>query len=133
MSSPIPNSRLRRVASRLFPSGKDTSDRRWLVVSAIALALLLLHHHHAHSQVVSSNPGEYTILATGNGIINNTVKSETKAERNTALMQNAMAGEFTKMKRWEKEYNSYLKTASGYASALKAAVYRGFNSRLLSR
>ena len=103
MSSPIPNSRLSRVASRLFPLGKDTSDRRWLVVSAIALALLLLHHHHAHSQVVSSNPGEYTILATGNGIINNTVKSETKAERNTALMQNAMAGEFTKMKQWEKE------------------------------
>ena len=113
MSLRIRNNLLRRVTSRLFPSGKDTSNRRWLVVSAIAFVLLLLCHHHAHAQIVSSNPGEYTILATGNGIINNTVKSETKAERNTALMQNAMAGEFTKMKQWEKEYNSYLKMASG--------------------
>jgi hypothetical protein len=92
-------------------------------VSAVALVLLLLCRHHAHAQIVSTNPGEYTILATGNGIINNTVKSETKAERNTALMQNAMAGEFTKMKQWEKEYNSYLKMADGYASALKAATH----------
>jgi len=77
----------------------------------------------AYSQVASTNPGEYTILAAGNTLINKTVKSETKAERETALMQNAMAGEFTKMKKWEREYNSYLKTATGYASALKAATH----------
>jgi hypothetical protein len=34
-----------------------------------------------------------------------------------------MAAEFTKMKQWEQDYNSYLKTASGYASALKAATH----------
>ena len=34
-----------------------------------------------------------------------------------------MAGEFTKMKQWEKDYNSYLKTATNYASALKAATH----------
>lgn len=79
--------------------------------------------NEAYGQIVTSNPGEYTILATGNELINKTVKSENKAERNTALMQNAMAGEFTKMKQWEKDYNSYLKTASGYASALKAATH----------
>ena len=123
MSLRIPNNFLRRVSSRLFPSGKYESERKWLVVSVIAFILLLLCHHHAHAQIVTSNPGEYTILATGNGIINKTVKSETKAERNTALMQNAMAGEFTKMKQWEKEYNSYLKMANGYASALKAATH----------
>ena len=34
-----------------------------------------------------------------------------------------MAAEFTTMKGWEKKYNSYLKTANGYASALKAATH----------
>jgi hypothetical protein len=38
-------------------------------------------------------------------------------------MQNAMAGEFTKMAEWERQYNSYLKMANGYASAIKAATH----------
>lgn len=112
---------IRKLTKRLFPFGKDNAIGRWLVVSVIAFVLLLITSNRSYGQVVSSNPGEYTILATGNALINETVKSETKAERNTALMQNAMAGEFTKMKQWEKDYNSYLKTATNYASALKAA------------
>lgn len=114
---------IRKLAKRLFPFGKDNAIEKWLVVSAIAFVLLLITSNRSYGQVVSSNPGEYTILATGNALINETVKSETKAERNTALMQNAMAGEFTKMKQWEKDYNSYLKTATNYASALKAATH----------
>lgn len=78
---------------------------------------------HCHAQLATSNPGEYTILAAGNELINGTVKSEITAERNTVALQNAMAGEFTKMKQWEADYNSYLKTAEGYASALKAATH----------
>lgn len=117
------NSAIHNIESYLFPSGKNNSTRKWLVVSVIAFILLLVTSSRSYGQVVSSNPGEYTILATGNGIINNTVKSETKAQRNTAMMQNAMAGEFTKMKQWEKDYNSYLKTANNYASALKAATH----------
>lgn len=114
---------IRKLTKRLFPFGKDNAIGKWLVVSAIAFVLLLITSSRSFGQVVSSNPGEYTILATGNALINETVKSETKAERNTALMQNAMAGEFTKMKQWEKDYNSYLKTATNYASALKAATH----------
>lgn len=114
---------IRKLTKRLFPFGKDNAIGRWLVVSVIAFVLLLITSNRSYGQVVSSNPGEYTILATGNALINETVKSETKAERNTALMQNAMAGEFTKMKQWEKDYNSYLKTATNYASALKAATH----------
>lgn len=105
----------------LLPYCSDT--KKWLLVSLIAFALLLITNSKANAQIVSTNPGEYTILATGNAIINKTVKSETKAERETALMQNTMAGEFTKMKQWEKDYNSYLKTAENYASALKAATH----------
>ncbi len=114
---------IRKLTMRLFPFGKDNAIGKWLVVSAIAFVLLLITSSRSYGQVVISNPGEYTILATGNALINETVKSETKAERNTALIQNAMAGEFTKMKQWEKDYNSYLKTATNYASALKAATH----------
>lgn len=105
----------------LPPYCSDT--KKWLLVSLIAFVLLLITSSKSNAQIVSTNPGEYTILATGNAIINKTVKSETKAERETALMQNAMAGEFTKMKQWEKDYNSYLKTAENYASALKSATH----------
>ena len=114
MNLPIPNR---------SPFNSNGFDKRWLTVSLMAFVLFLACCSRGYAQIVSANPGEYTILAAGNELINSTVKSETKAERETALMQNAMAGEFTQMKKWEAEYNSYLKTASGYASALKAATH----------
>ena len=101
----------------------DKFDKRWLIISALALALLVAYSIGSKAQVVTTNPGEYTILATGNELINNTVKSETKAQRSTALFQSTIAAEFTKIKQWEADYNSYLKTAEGYASALKAATH----------
>jgi hypothetical protein len=93
------------------------------IAVAFVFSLMLTVSNTAYAQIVTTNPGEYTILATGNELINQTVKSENKAERNTAVFQNTMAAEFTEMKQWEKDYNSYLKTASGYASALKAATH----------
>ena len=113
----------RKLENRLFPFGKDDANGKWLIVSVVALILLLITSSRTYGQVVTSNPGEYTILATGNNLINGTVKSEAQAQRNTALAQNVMAGEFTKMKQWEKDYNSYLKTVTNYASALKAATH----------
>lgn len=91
--------------------------------SALAFVISLTCSNHCYAQLATSNPGEYTILAAGNELINATVKNEIKAERNTVALQNAMAGEFNKMKKWEADYNSYLKTAEGYASALKAATH----------
>ncbi len=123
MNLRIRNREILNLEKRLFPSGNNNSIGKWLIVSVIAFILLLITSSRSYGQIASSNPGEYTILATGNGLINSTVKSETKAQRNTALMQNAMAGEFVKMKQWEKDYNSYLKTATNYASALKAATH----------
>lgn len=121
-----------RIYDRLFkksdkpnmiPSWNNASVKQWMVVSLMALILWVVSCQRGYSQIVTANPGEYTILATGNALINNTVKSETKAERETAELQNAMAGEFTKMAEWERQYNSYLKTATGYASAIKAATH----------
>lgn len=93
------------------------------IAVAFVISMMLTVCNTTQAQIVTTNPGEYTILATGNELINQTVKSENKAERNTAVFQNTMAAEFTEMKQWEKDYNSYLKTASGYASALKAATH----------
>lgn len=123
MNLRIQDKAIHKLKSRLFPFGKDNAVGKWLIVSVIAFILLLITSSRSYGQVVSSNPGEYTILAAGNTLINGTVKSETKAQRNTALVQNAMAGEFAKMMHWEKDYNSYLKTATNYASALKAATH----------
>ena len=65
--------------STLPPLG-DSSVKRWLLVSLMSLILLVVSCQRGYCQIVTSNPGEYTILATGNALINNTVKSETKAE-----------------------------------------------------
>ena len=96
--------------------------RLWLI-AILALLMLLLFAVRGQAQVVTANPGEHTLLAAGNALINETVGKEAEAQRGTAVLQNTMAAEFTMMKGWEKKYNSYLKTANGYASALKVATH----------
>ena len=66
---------------------------------------------------------EWMALAEGNEAINGEIEKEIKGQTKTALLQNTIAAEFTKIHEWEKKYNSYLKTASGYASSLKACTY----------
>ncbi|MEL4865046.1 hypothetical protein AAEU38_13245 [Bacteroides thetaiotaomicron] len=105
------------------PDKLKAYDYRWIGISLIALLLLIASIQKGYCQsLVTSNPGEYTVLAAGNILINETVKKETSAQRETAALQTAMSGEFTKIKQWEQKYNSYLKTAEGYASTLKAAT-----------
>lgn len=72
--------------------------------------------------IVSSNPLEYVALAEGNDLINGQIKHQIEDQQKTALLQNTIAAEFTQIHKWEKEYNSYLKTVSGYASTLKACT-----------
>ena len=86
------------------------------------MAFLLLSHGMAHAQLASSNPLEYAALAEGNALINAQVKDEIDNQQKTALLQNTIAAEFTMIQKWEKKYNSYLKTVDGYASTLKACT-----------
>ena len=86
------------------------------------LVLALCLPLKSHAQLASSNPGEYAAVIAGNETINDAVKNQTKDMSKTAACQSAMSAEFTMMHSWEKKYNSYLKTASGYASSLKAAT-----------
>ena len=77
----------------------------------------------AKAQIVTTNPLEYVALAEGNELILGKVKDQMDGQKKTALLQNTIAAEFKQMLQWEKKYNSYLKTASGFASSLKACTH----------
>lgn len=77
---------------------------------------------NAHAQLTQSNPLQYVEIETGSKNINEKVNSQTKAQEKTGLLQATISGEFTKIKQWEGKYNSYLKTARGYADAIKAGT-----------
>ena len=76
----------------------------------------------ARAQYILTNPGEYVALAEGNNLINSEIKDETEKQMKTTMLQKTISAEFTKIKQWEKQYSSYLQTAEGYASSLKAAT-----------
>ena len=97
-------------------------DKRWFVVSLLAILYMFVLSTRASAQIASSNPLEYAALAEGNELINAQIKSEIDNQQKTALFQNTIAAEFTQIRKWEKKYNSYLKTVDGYASTLKACT-----------
>ena len=85
------------------------------IISLVIFAVCMMPHW-AKAQITASNPLEWMALAEGNEVIND---GQTK----TAMLQNSIAAEFNRIHKWEKQYNSYLKTASGYASSLKACTH----------
>ncbi len=78
---------------------------------------------HVKAQLTASNPLEWMALAEGNELINGEIEKQIKGQTQTALLQNTIAAEFNQIHKWEKKYNSYLKTVSGYASSLKACTH----------
>lgn len=55
-------------------------DYRWISISLVALLLWILCSQRGYCQALATtNPGEYTVLAAGNILINETVKKETTA------------------------------------------------------
>lgn len=95
---------------------------RIISLTVLALSVCLLPQA-AKAQVAASNPLEWTALAEGNDLINKQVEKQIKGQTQTALLQNTIAAEFNRIHKWEKLYNSYLKTVSGYASSLKACTH----------
>lgn len=88
----------------------------------LTVLIAVLASLQARAQLVVSNPLEWLALAEGNEAINGQVKDQTDAQTRTAALQNTIAAEFTKIHEWEKKYSSYLQTASGFASSLKASA-----------
>jgi hypothetical protein len=86
------------------------------------MTLGAMYCSQANAQVIEANPLEWAALAEGNDAINTEIEKQIKDQTETALLQSTIAAEFTKIREWEGKYNSYLKTAEGYASSLKAAT-----------
>ncbi|EIY66526.1 hypothetical protein INE74_02162 [Bacteroides ovatus CL03T12C18] len=95
---------------------------RIINLSLIAILVSLLPQT-AEAQIAASNPLEWVALAEGNEAINSQIEKQIKGQTQTALLQNTIAAEFNHIHEWERQYNSYLKTASGYASSLKACTH----------
>ena len=93
-------------------------------IIAVLVALLAgLLPQAAKAQITASNPLEWMALAEGNEVINDQIEKQINGQTKTAMLQNSIAAEFNRIHKWEKQYNSYLKTASGYASSLKACTH----------
>ena len=88
----------------------------------VSMFFCLVAFIETQAQVTSVNPLEWTALAEGNEAINHEVQSQIDGKTQTAMLQNTIAAEFDQIHRWQMKYNSYLKTASGYASTLKAST-----------
>ena len=115
-------SRTDNISSEAKTSKGIAYDSRWMIISVIVLTLFLFCLE-GRAQLVSSNPMEYVALAEGNELINSQIKNQIEDQQKTALLQNTIAAEFTQIRQWERKYNSYLKTVSGYASTLKACSH----------
>ncbi len=97
--------------------------RSRIISICLAAVLALLLPQLAQAQIAASNPLEWVALAEGNELINSQIDKQIKGQTQTAVLQNSIAAEFNRIHQWEKEYNGYLKTASGYASSLKACTH----------
>jgi hypothetical protein len=84
--------------------------------------LCLMADMEAKAQLVVSNPLEWMALAEGNEMINDEIQGQISNQTKTAVLQNTIAAEFTKIHEWEQKYSAYLQTASGFASSLKASA-----------
>lgn len=94
-----------------------------IISLSLAVVLISLLPQWTKAQVASSNPLEWAALVEGNELINGQIEKQIKGQTKTALLQNSIAAEFNRIHKWEKQYNSYLKTANGYASSLKACTH----------
>ena len=92
------------------------------IISLVIFAVCMMPHW-AKAQITASNPLEWMALAVGNEVINDQIEKQINGQTKTAMLQNSIAAEFNRIHKWEKQYNSYLKTASGYASSLKACTH----------
>ena len=89
-----------------------------MMTVAVLMAVPVL----THAQAAESNPAQVVAIGEGQKLVNDQISSQTNGMQKTAVRQGAIATEFTIMKGWESKYNSYLKTARGFAEALQAGT-----------
>ena len=89
-----------------------------MVISLLAIGFSAKSYSQGAS---SSNPLEYAAIQKGEADINSHITTQTRDMGELAAVQGTMVGEATLMKKWEKQYNSYLTTTKGYAEKIAAA------------
>lgn len=99
---------------------------RLRIVKMLLMAGFMVYAGGLFAQVYQ-NPLEWIALGEGNEAINKKISSQIRGQTETAVLQNTIAAQFKKIHEWERKYSDYTKTASGYASSLKAAscIYDG--------
>lgn len=68
----------------------------------------------------TSNPGEYLAIMEGENLINGKISSQNKSREKEAGIQSELSYSTTKIRTWEQQYNSYLKTTEGYVNGIVA-------------
>lgn len=84
--------------------------------------LLITTFLTAAGQPSQTNPLHVVTIEEGTAKVNNSVSKQNKLMDSLVVTKGIIATEFIKMNEWERKYNSYLKTARGYAEQLKAGT-----------
>lgn len=84
--------------------------------------IILLASSGTMGQTVEMNGTQIAAYESEGNMVNKAVSKQTSRMTETALLQSAIGTEYAYIKQWEGKYNSYLKTATGYAEALKGAT-----------
>lgn len=98
---------------------KSLTDKRFLLIALISFFTAFLPNTAA-GQLSQSNPLHVLNITEGTAKVNEATSKQNKMMDSLIVTKGIIIKEFTKMKEWEKKYNSYLKTARGYAEQLKA-------------
>ena len=93
-----------------------------VIVRMICCITLMTLTLHVSGQTIEENGFQILAIGKGGDLINNSVSKQTTAMTKTALLESAIGAEYAAIKDWEGKYNSYLKTAEGYAKGLQAAA-----------
>ena len=92
---------------------KLRTDRIIRIVVTMLLAVCSIQGYGQGT--TSSNPLEYAAIGEGEGLIGEHVKKQTKILDTCAVLHGGMVVSERKMRKWQEKYNSYMKTAQGYA------------------
>ena len=88
----------------------------------IAASLLMAGNMTARAALTTTDPLLLLAVANGTALVNERISTETDKMAEIGLLQNSIGIQFNAIKTWEKKYNSYLKTAEGYAETLVAGT-----------
>lgn len=97
------------------------TDRK-LYLAAVMTAVMGMCSLTCNGQSTHENKQQWIIIEEGSAQINKKIKGQNKKMGEIAGLQGSIGAENTVMKNWEKKYNSYLKSVTGFASAVKAAT-----------